>query len=61
MKNLNGIDEFWQIGSWYKHLSYKNKFQCIGFTTTHTILKSMDFTLEVPSIKRHTFMYKTGG
>lgn len=61
MINRTGINDFWQVGQYYKHMSHDDKFECIGFTDTHTKLKSSksNLILEVPNTTRHMFMYKT--
>ena len=61
MINQTGTNEFWEVGQVYKHMSYDDKFECVGFTDTHTKLKSCksNLRLEVPKCTRHMAMYKT--
>ena len=51
------MDNFWKLNQTYKHLSNPGSWKCIGFSKTHVILQGT-FILEVPSHKRHMFMYK---
>jgi hypothetical protein len=53
------MNEFYQIGETYRHLSYpKKEFLCIEENSTHVIFQVENMLYLVPKSTRHMFMYK---